>query len=86
MEERRITIDATFHPAMKDIYVVNMDRDGVSDQKDICPFSNVAMPKTPEEERNLIAERSDEFDADDQRWIQAYNQWILQHHKQIDIN
>lgn len=76
MNERWITIDATFHPAMKEVYIVNENWDGSSDQRDICPFSNVAMPKTPEEEKNLIKERSDPLDTDDQNRIHEYNSWI----------
>ena len=73
MDEARISLDATFHPAMRAIYVVNEDRDWISDQKDIAVYSNVSIPRTPEEERETKKELSEALDADDERWIEEYN-------------
>lgn len=73
MDEWRISLDATFHPAMRAIYVVNEDRDWISDQKDIAVYSNVSIPRTPEEERETKKELSEALDADDERWIEEYN-------------
>ncbi|MEI6426699.1 MAG: hypothetical protein WCO66_05135 [Candidatus Absconditabacteria bacterium] len=76
MNDARISIDATFHPAMRDVYVVNENRDGISDQKDICPYSNVSIARTPEEEREIKQELSEALDSEDERWIEEYNAWI----------
>ena len=73
MDEGRISLDASFHPAMRAIYVVNEDRDWTSDQKDIAVYSNVSMPRTPAEEREIKQELSEPLDADDERWIEEYN-------------
>ena len=73
MDEGRISLDATFHKAMRAIYVVNENRDWISDQRDIALYSNVSMPRTPEEERETKQELSEPLDTDDERWIEEYN-------------
>ena len=81
MNERRISLDATFHPAMKNVYIVNENRDGISDQRDICPYSNISIARTPEEEREITQELSEPLDTDDERWIEEYNTWIISRNK-----
>jgi len=76
MNDARISLDATFHPAMKDVYAVNENRDGISDQRDISAYSNVSIARTPEEEIEIKKELSEELDSEDMRWIEEYNAWI----------
>lgn len=76
MNDARISLDATFHPAMKNIYVVNENRDWKSDQKDICPYSNVLIARTPEQEIEIKKELSEPLDSEDERRIEEYNTWI----------
>jgi len=73
MNGARISLDATFHPAMKDAYPVNEHRDGISDQRDISAYSNVSIARTPEQEIEIKKELSDELDSEDIRWIEEYN-------------
>lgn len=73
MNGTRISLDATFHNAMKDVYPVNENRDGISDQRDISAYSNVSIARTPEEEITIKEELSDELDSEDIRWVEEYN-------------
>lgn len=73
MNDARISLDATFHPAMRDVYAVNEHRDGISDQRDISAYSNVSIARTPEQEIEIKKELSDELDSKDMRWIEEYN-------------
>lgn len=76
IDDDRISMDATFHPAMRDSYVVNENRDGISDQKDICLYSNISIARTAEEEIEIKKELSEPLDVNDEKWIEQYNQWI----------
>ena len=73
-----IDIDATFNHELKNLYVVNENRDWFSSQKIICDYDKVYIPNSSEEEieiKKLLSDPS-EMAEEDYKWIEKFNAWI----------
>lgn len=78
VDGNRIDLDATFHPALKEWFQVNDERDGMSSQKVVYPYTEVFVPQTEEEEREIKNKLNDPngWDKKDEERIEKFNSWI----------
>jgi len=77
-ENKRINIDATFNPELKDFFVVNENWDWCSSQKIICDYDKIYIPNSLEEEleiKKLLSDPSEISEKDNER-IKKFNDWI----------
>ena len=79
VDDNRIDLDATFHPALKEWFQVNENWDGVSSQKVIYPYNEVYVPQTQDEEYEVKNKLNDPAgrNTKDDEWIEKFNKWII---------
>ena len=76
IDDKRIDIDATFNPELKDFYVVNENWDWCSSQRIICNYDKIYIPKSLDEEQEIKKNLGSSMNEDDKIWIEKYNNWI----------
>ena len=73
-----IDIDSSFNKQLKNYYVVNYNRDWISQQNVIFEYKEAYVPNNLEEENEIKNKLTDDkwFDEDDFLWIKEYNTWL----------
>lgn len=79
IDDNRIEVDATFHPALKHYFPVNDNWDGISSQQVICPYSELYLSQRQDDEskiKNILNDVAGRDDIDNE-WIDNFNKWIV---------
>jgi len=73
-----VNIDATYNKELRNFYVVNENRDWISNQKMICEFSQIYVPQNQQEEDEIkkLLNNKVWFTDQDKKRILEYNQWV----------
>lgn len=78
IDNKRVNIDATFNPELKDFFVVNENWDWYSSQKIICDYDEIYIPNSLEKEleiKNLLSDPRKMSEKDNER-IKKFNDWV----------